>query len=319
MIHFEGRDYFCAEDETILESMTRHGVLIPSSCQSGACQTCMIRALQGTPSAESQKGLKATLKAQNYFLACVCKPVEDMSIGLSKVSPQFTTTVVKKELLNESVVRICLQKPSGFKYMAGQFINVQRAYDELTRSYSLASIPADDVLELHIKRIPDGKMSNWIFDELKVDDEVSFFGPAGDCFYVSGQAEHPLLLIGTGTGLAPLYGILRDVLAQEHQGTIHLFHASLTAEGLYLEQELRELAAKHAHLNYVPCVMHGDVPEGGQQGNIADIPARLIDSLSGYRVFLCGDPMIVNKLRQMSFLSGASMQDIYSDPFVFSE
>jgi len=234
MIHFEGQDYFCAGDETVLESMIRHGVLIPSSCQSGACQTCMVRALKGTPPAESQKGLKSTLQAQKYFLACICKPAEDMTIGLSSVSARFSAKVLEKELLNESVVRIRLEKPDGFDYKAGQFINLQRLSDELTRSYSLASIPDDPFLELHIKRIPDGKMSNWVFDVLAIGDDISFFGPAGDCFYVPGQPDQPLLLVGAGTGLAPLYGILRDVVAQDHRGSIYLFHASLAAPGLYL-------------------------------------------------------------------------------------
>ena len=317
-INFEGQDFFCAEDETVLECMTRHGVLIPSSCQSGACQSCMLRAFEGTPPAASQAGLKETLIEQNFFLACMCRPVEDMTIGLSSVSPRFTVKVMEKEQLNDSIVRLRLECPRGFSYRAGQFINLQRPSDELTRSYSLASIPADDFLELHVKRVPEGKMSNWVFDTLAVDDEAVFFGPAGDCFYVPGRPEQPLLLAGTGTGLAPLYGILRDVLSCGHSGPIHLLHGSLAASGLYLEQELRDLAAEHANVSYIPCVLHGEAPEGGQQGNIADMPGLVLGSLSGYRVFLCGDPVVVNMLRQKSFLSGASMQDIFSDPFVFT-
>jgi len=317
-IHFEGQDFFCTEDETILECMTRHGVLLPSSCQSGSCQTCMIRALEGTPPSESQNGLKDTLKQQNYFLACICRPTGDMTIGLSSVSPRHTVKVLEKDLLNESVMRIHLEKPADFSYRAGQFINLLRPSDELTRSYSLASVPDDDFLDLHIKRVPDGQMSSWIFDTLRVGDEVIFFGPAGDCFYVPGKPEQPLLLIGTGTGLAPLYGILRDVLSEGHTGAVHLFHASLAAPGLYLVQELRDFAAQYGHFNYTPCVLQGETPEGGKQGNIADLPAQVLGSLSGYRIFLCGDPPIVNALRQKSFLAGASMQDIFSDPFVFS-
>ncbi|MDQ6972228.1 MAG: FAD-binding oxidoreductase [Mariprofundaceae bacterium] len=317
-ITFEGQDFFCAEDETILECMTRYGVLLPSSCQSGACQTCMIRAFEGTPPAASQNGLKDTLREQNFFLACICKPVEDMSIGLSTISPRHSIEVIEKALLNESVVRIRLAKPADFSYKAGQFINLQRPSDELTRSYSLASVPGDDFLELHIKRVPEGQMSGWVFDTLQVGDEVVFFGPAGDCFYVPGKPDQPLLLVGTGTGLAPLYGILRDVLAEAHSGPVNLFHASLAAPGLYLQQELADYAEQNAHFTYTPCVLHGDAPDGGKQGNITDIPAQMLGSLAGYRVFLCGDPPIVNALRQKSFLAGASMQDIFSDPFVFA-
>jgi len=317
-IHFEGQDFFCSGKETILESMTRHGVLLPSSCQSGSCQTCMIRALKGTPPPDSQSGLKDTLKQQNYFLACICRPAEDMTIGLSSISPRYTVKVLEKYLLNESVMRLHLERPADFSYMAGQFINLLRPSDELVRSYSLASVPDDDFLDLHIKRVPDGQMSAWVFDTLGVGDEVVFFGPAGDCFYVPGKSEQPLLLVGAGTGLAPLYGILRDVLREGHNGMIHLFHASLVAPGLYLEQELRDFAVHHENFNYIPCVLQGTAPTGGKQGNIADVAIQQLGSLSGYRIFLCGDPAIVNALRQKSFLAGASMRDIFSDPFVFS-
>jgi len=317
-IRFEGQDYFCATDETLLESLSRHGVMLPSSCQAGACQTCLTRAMKGKPPVASQVGLKDTLVAQNYFLACICKPEEDMEIGLATVSPKFSTRVISKDAMNESIVRLRLALPDGFSYKAGQFINLIRSSDELTRSYSLASIPSDPYLELHIKRVPEGQMSGWIFDDVHTEDTVSFFGPSGDCFYLPDDPDRPLLLVGAGTGLAPLHGILRDALEQGHRGAIHLYHGSLATPGLYLMDALRDIASKFDNFHYTPCVLHGDAPDGGAQGNIADIPSSALGSFNGYRVYLCGDPDIVNALRQKAFMGGASMQDIHSDPFVFT-
>lgn len=318
VMRFEGRDFVCGEDESVLACLTRHGVMIPSSCQAGACQTCMIRALEGKPTEESQQGVKDTLRVQNYFLACMCRPTEDMTIGLSTVSPAYRAVLREKTVLNDSVVRLRLDCPADFHYRAGQFVNLVRSSAQLTRSYSLASVPQDGYLELQVKRVPNGKMSNWLLDTLEVGESVEFFGPAGDCFYIPGDAEQPLLLVGTGTGLAPLYGILRDVLAQGHTGPIHLFHASLAAPGLYLEDELRALDRLYNQFHYVPCVLHGDAPEGGRQGDMAQLPMEVLGSLDGYRVFLCGDPPIVNALRQKCFIAGASMQEIHADPFVFT-
>jgi len=317
-IRFEGQDYFCAEGETLLDSLARHGVMLPSSCKAGACLTCLTRALKGKPPAAAQQGVKDTLAAQGYFLACLCKPVEDMEIGLASVSPKYSTRLLSKDLLNESVVRLRLDVPDAFVYRAGQFINLIRASDDLTRSYSLASIPSDPYLELHIKRVPEGRMSTWLFDDVVAGEELSFFGPSGDCFYLPGDADRPMLLAGAGTGLAPLYGILRDALEQGHAASIHLFHASLATPGLYLVDELRTLADTYKQFQYIPCVLHGDAPAGGMQGNIVDLPVQVLGALSGYRAYLCGDPPIVNGLRQKSFLAGISMQDIHSDPFVFA-
>ncbi|HXH71351.1 MAG TPA: 2Fe-2S iron-sulfur cluster-binding protein [Mariprofundaceae bacterium] len=317
-ITFEGRGYDCRDGESVLDSMTRHGVLLPSSCRAGACQTCMIRALKGNPTPESQSGLKDTLKAQNYFLACLCRPANDLEIGLAAVSPRYETRIVERDLLQESVIRLRMEIPEGFSYQAGQFINLIRPSDELIRSYSLASTPEEPFLELHIRRVPEGQMSNWVFDHLQAGDEVHFYGPSGDCFYLPGNAEQPLLLAGTGTGLAPLFGIMKEALARGHTGPIHLFHASLAASGLYLMDELRNWARQHTNLHYLPCVLHGDIPEGGLQGNVAELPAKHLGSLTGYRIYLCGDPPIVDALRQKCFLAGASILNIHADPFVFS-
>jgi len=317
-IRFEGQNYFCATDETMLESLERHGVMLPSSCKSGACQTCLTRALKGKPPAAAQQGIKDTLAAQNYFLACICKPEEDMEIGLAAISPKFSSNLISKDQMNESIVRLRFEVPDGFSYQAGQFINLIRPSDELTRSYSLASISSDPFLELHVKRVPEGRMSTWLFDDVKTGDELSFFGPSGDCFYLPDNPECSLLLAGAGTGLAPLHGILRDALEQGHRGSMHLFHASLTTAGLYLIDELRDISARFEQFEYTPCVLHGDAPTGGMQGNIADIPLQVLGAFNGYRAYLCGDPDIVNALRQKVFMGGASMQDIHSDPFAFA-
>lgn len=319
IITFEGKKYDCAADETLLDSLTRHGVLLPSSCRSGVCQTCMLRARKGTPPAESQQGIKDTLKAQNYFLACICKPQEEMEVGLAATAETaFQAAVIDKQWLNETVMGIRLQRPQGFEYYPGQFINLVREDGHLVRSYSLASTESDPFLELHIKRVPDGRMSNWLCDEMAVGDTLEFFGPAGDCFYLEGKPDQPLLLAGTGTGLAPLYGIARDALAAGHSGEIRIFHASLAAPGLYYTDELRSLAAAHANVSYTPCVLHGQAPEDGVQGKIDEVLTEAVSDMKGQRLFLCGDPGIVNAMRHRSFMAGASMSEIHADAFVFA-
>jgi len=320
IITFEGKQYDCSADETLLDSLTRHGVLLPSSCRSGVCQTCMLRATEGTPPPASQEGIKDTLKAQNYFLACICKPEADMEVGLAaKADTAAKAEVTDKQWLNETVMRIRMRRPDDFDYYPGQFINLLHANDvELVRSYSLASVGSEEFLELHIKRVPDGLMSNWLCDKLGVGDTLEFYGPAGDCFYLPGKPEQPLLLAGTGTGLAPLYGIARDALAAGHSGEIRIFHASLATQGLYYMDELQALAAAHANVSYTPCVLHGEAPEGGMQGKIDELLVQAVKDLKGWRMFFCGDPPIVNAMRHRCFMAGASMSEIHADAFVFA-
>lgn len=217
--------------------------------------------------------------------------------------------------LSGSVARLRLAPRASFSYRAGQFVNLSRA-DGLTRSYSLASLPREECLELHVREVPHGRMSAWLCRELRPGDVLSLRGPAGECFYTAENQEQPLVLAGTGTGLAPLYGIVRDALSQGHQGPIELLHGARDEAGLYYEEELRALAAKHANLRYTRCVLQGEAREGLEVGELPKLVKAHVPNAKGWRAYLCGDPNLVKSLKRALFLGGASLQEIFADPFV---
>lgn len=318
-IVFEGGEYQCEPGETVLDCLTRHGVSVNYSCKAGICQTCMMVAEEGEPTPASQAGIKETLKAQNHFLICSCVPESDLQIAVpDRTGSSFETTVQAKGFLNTDVVRLRLAKPDDYDYLPGQFLNLSNAAG-VSRSYSLASVPGeDDFLELQIRQAPNGQVSGWVADTLKVGDSVTISQAAGECSYIAGRAEQPLLLIGTGTGLAPLIGIARDALRQGHSGPIELYHGSSSADGLYLVDELRALAAANANFHYHPCVSRGEPPQGVESGRAPDVALAEIGNLSGWRVFLCGREDMVKATQKKTFLAGASMQDIFADAFVDS-
>ncbi|MDQ6962340.1 MAG: 2Fe-2S iron-sulfur cluster-binding protein [Mariprofundaceae bacterium] len=318
-ISFEGKTYHCDEDKILLDSLAEHGVNIPFSCRGGACHACLSKITKGTPPPASQMGLRDTLKAQNYFLPCICKPITDMTMAAKVQQPMsYAASVIEKSWLNANTLLLRLSKPAGFRYHAGQFINLMDETGNLIRSYSLASIQSDDFLELHIKHVPDGKMSGWLCDSLKRGDDIAFVEASGNCFYLDNDKEQALLLAGAGTGLAPLYGIAREAIASGHQGKIQLFHGALAKEGLYYEDELKALARQHANFHYTACVLHGQAPEGGLQGSIDQLLKQHAGELKGSRAYLCGDPGLVSSMQQSVFCAGISMQEIYADAFTFT-
>ena len=149
----------------------------------------------------------------------------------------FAATVTEKTMLSYDVVRLRLTTTKPFKYFAGQFITLWNTDKTIGRSYSLASVPTTDrQLELHIRLIKDGALSTWIHQQV-IEGSTLYMQPAkGDCFYV--PTSRPLLLAGTSTGLAPLIGIVKDALEQQHAAPIHLIHGALEADGLYLNQTI---------------------------------------------------------------------------------
>jgi len=308
--------FSCQPDETVLETLLRENIQVPNGCRQGLCQACLMRSLDTPPPVSAQNGLKDTLQKQNYFLACVCHPEQNMTVALpNQQGASVEAGVIKKRLLTPDIVQLVLEYQSPFNFFAGQFVNLKRP-DGLTRSYSIANIPQhENVLEFHIRRLPNGQFSSWVYDELEVGAQLTISEAQGSCHYLPGRAEQPLMLVGTGSGLAPLYGIIADALAQDHSGPIHLYHGSRDLNGLYFVDEMRELAAKFDNFHYTPCISGEGIESDHVQGRAHDIALSSTETLSGWRVFLCGHPEMVNQTKKMAFMKGASMADIYADAF----
>ncbi|WP_375768484.1 FAD-binding oxidoreductase [Archangium gephyra] len=313
-VKHEGQWYGLDEGESVLDGLLRGGVRVPNSCRAGACQSCLMRAERGEVPAKAQVGLKETLKARGYFLACACHPEGELEVAGADAELRVPARITSLERLSDSVLCVRLRPERAFEYRPGQYVSLLR--DGVARSYSLASQPHEDTLALHVRRVAGGRMSGWLFDEARPGDALELQGPAGECFYVPGRPEQPLLLAGTGTGLAPLYGIVQDALARGHTGPIWLFHGALEASGLYLVDELRALQSRYNHFQYRPSVLRGQERVGVTVGPLDAVIKETCPRLAGCRAFLCGDPALVLSLRKKLFLAGLSLKELHADAFL---
>ncbi len=176
-MHFGGKACDWIGPSTLLESLEKQGCAIPSSCRTGACQSCLVQAVDGTPDLEWQVGLKDVWKKQGYFLACTAKTPKEMKVQLpDAASTNVMGRIAALDRVSEDVVRVRVRLEGEFAYEAGQFANLIRS-DGLVRPYSLASVPAEDTLEFQVRRVPKGQMSAWLYDEAKVGDPLSVRGP----------------------------------------------------------------------------------------------------------------------------------------------
>ena len=295
--------------ESVLDALLRAGAEVSYSCKAGSCGSCLLRAAQAQPvPAKAQAGLKEAWKADGYFLACSCYPEGDFSAVPVGADARSRARIAGVERLTASVLRVHLQcDDEAFTYRAGQYLTMFRE-DGLGRSYSIASLPGGPI-ELHVRVIAGGRMSGWLAGPEATGADVQIQGPSGECCYISGREDQPMLLVGTGTGLAPLYGIVRDALQEGHRGPVHLYHGALNDAGLYLQEDLRGLAAAHANFRYEPTTLDGGRP-------IDAVVRTRHPNVAGCRIFLCGDPAIVNGLRKQLYLAGAALNDIHADPFI---
>ena len=313
-VAFEGREHDLAAGESVLECLERHGERVASMCRAGVCQCCLLRSESGEIPAIAQQGLKESWRAQGLFMPCVCRPAGDLQVVRTDAIPAFHAHIVDVAALSPRVIRVRLSTPDFFRFSGGQFIQLVRPHDGLMRSYSIASLPGDAHLEMHVALQPEGRMSQWLAASPGAAVEIR--GPLGECSYAEGEPERPLLLAGTGTGLSPLYAVLRSALQAGHTGPIHLFHAAAERRELYLWEQLGALAAGRSNVRIAACVP-GECAEPG----ISALP--LTDQLlatglpvTQARAYLCGNPDFVRSTRKRLYLQGMPLARIHADPFL---
>jgi len=323
-ITFNNVSYCCRQDESLLEMFLRYGVNVPFSCKNGVCQSCLLRSLNCRPSKTCQKGLTKKLIEKNYFLPCKCNPQQDMHLALPRPADNLiSATIIDKQLLESDVLRLLIEPDSQFTYHAGQFINLHGPAS-IIRSYSLASVPGlENNLELQIKRVDHGRMTSWLFDKLDVGDEIKFHGPLGEAFFKPQHESQNLLLISTGSGIAPHIGIVKDaVYGKKHKGNIFLYHGSSDDTGHYLRHELRQLSTAHSNFHYHLCAerLSNSTPEV-IRGSSLDIALEQQAEIADWIIFLSGNPDMVKTAQIRLHTLGIDENQIYADPFdyTFSE
>jgi CDP-4-dehydro-6-deoxyglucose reductase, E3 len=314
-VRYESHSCELRDNESVLDALLRHGVQVAHACKAGSCGSCLLRAVEGEVPARAQAGLKDSWKARGYFLACMCQPEGNLTAAAVGSDARVAATVTALDRLTHDVLRVRVACDAPFDFRPGQYVTLIRD-SGLARSYSIASLPEEGEVELHVRRVPNGRMSGWLYEEASAGTQVHLQGPSGECFYVLGREDQPMLLIGTGTGLAPLYGIVRDALRSGHRGPIHLIHGAVRPTGLYLCEELAAMATAHANLAYTPSVLEADAPGTFEVGSIDRIVAGRFPKLDGWRGFVCGDPAMVQVLKKKLFLSGIATRDIYADAFL---
>lgn len=321
-LNYKDNCYSLNDNESVLDCLLREDLTIPHSCKSGVCQSCLMQAVDGEIPEKAQAGLKPTFKKRKLFLACQCFPSSDMTICTADdAGLDIKASISELALLNHNVIKLCLSPSEKFECDPGQYLTLINP-EHIARSYSIANNPEKDTfIELHIRLIAQGKMSAWLKNTAAIGSEVIVRGPAGNCFYSADEDNsHPIIMVGTGTGLAPLYGIAHEALAKRHKGQIILFHGALNEADLYLTDALQELDKNNDNFTYEPCVLNGDDGTFYQTGDIQEITmAAIPDDKANIHLFLCGAPEMVNSLKTKAFLGGLSSKNIYADAFLPSK
>src|ERR687893_441519 len=140
-----------------------------------------------------------------------------------------------------------LEIPGWKGHKAGQHVDVRLTAEdgyEAQRSYSIASAPEDNIVELLIERLADGEVSSYLTDEIGVGDGLELRGPIGGWFAWEAREGGPLLLVAGGSGIAPLMAMIRHRHAVGNDTPVRLLFSSHTYEEVIFREELERLAAE---------------------------------------------------------------------------
>lgn len=315
-VHYNGQVLHSKENESVLDCLLRHEVDYPHACRSGVCQACLVKTTDSPIEPKWQLCLPDTLKAQGYFLACQAKPSNTLHLKDPDAAEcEQQAMITELSPLTHNVIRVKLLTEYLENWIPGQYLNLMNP-EGISRSYSIANMPAKEgYIELHIKLKDDGAMSQWLQEKATVDTIVHVRGSFGKCYYVNpDQSSFDILLIGTGTGLAPLLAIVKTALSEKHQGTITLIHGGCQDNDIYYAEELQTLESFYSNFKYVPCVLKSNGLY--LEANIFDKTlASLPSNIKNIQVYVCGPKETTNKLKTNVFLAGVPSAKIFSDAF----
>ncbi|MYN47202.1 2Fe-2S iron-sulfur cluster binding domain-containing protein [Pseudoduganella sp. FT93W] len=323
-----GHQFSCEEDETILAAAVRAGIGLPYGCKNGACSSCKGKVLSGTVShkAHQERALPAAEAAAGMSLFCCATAHSDLVIEAREVAGsedyplrKMPSRVATLEKLAPDVVVMTLQLPANetLKFRAGQYIEFLLR-DGKRRSYSLATAPdQNQPLSLHIRHMPGGVFTDQVFSTMKERDILRFEGPLGT-FFVRDDSEKPMVLLASGTGFAPIKAIVEHLQAQGSQRAMTLYWGGRRPQDLYMDALCRQWAATLPNFRYVPVVSDAQ-PEDGWQGRSGYVHAAVmadLPDLSGYQVYACGAPIVVESAKR-DFVARCQLpeDEFYADAF----
>ena len=308
----------------LVAGLTAH-VLLPHSCKTGRCSTCKCKVISGkTSPLHPESGITEAEKADGWILSCVRTADTDLILEVEDLSgavlPSVKTLPCRIESITKfgfDVLRVYLRLPpmTEFNFIPGQHIEIIGP-NSIRRSYSLASAHfSDKLLEVHIRAVERGAMSEYWFNCAKVNDLLRLNGPLGTYFLRDVTDKHLIFLV-TGTGIAPVKAILEtlpSLTCAKRPKAVTVLWGGRTSYDLYFD--LTEILGSY---RFIPVLSRPEADWSGAKGYVQDVLLALNPDLSSAAVYACGSESMINSAREALVKSGLSNQSFYSDAFVCS-
>jgi CDP-4-dehydro-6-deoxyglucose reductase, E3 len=197
-------------------------------------------------------------------------------------------------------IEMLLRDPPAIAFAAGQFVSFRVPAETragvVTRAYSIASPPSRRAsIDLLFNLVPGGPGSTYLYS-LQVGSRSQFRGPAGT-FVLRDDPDRDLLLVATGTGIAPMRSMILTRLPCTRRVT--LFWGLRHERDVYYEDDLHDLAARHPEFTYAITLSQPSPAWRGPAGRVQRLVEEHIRSVSGLAVYICGNASMIRSVREL--------------------
>lgn len=322
-----GKSFQCGADEPVLEGALSNGFNFPYGCQNGFCGQCKAIILNGEveydgdiPSAISKEDIDS-----NIALLCQCKAKSDLYIAVDELDSlasieirSMPCRVEQINYLNHDVIQLVLKIPGAqsLQYLAGQYLELEHS-DFEARSYSIANAPTNsNLIELHIRLVDGGKLTNFIFNALSLKTILRIEGPKGS-FFIREESKSPIIFIAGGTGFGPVKAIIEHLININSNRIIHIYWGVRSEVDLYSSLP-SDWSKECTNISFVPVLSEANDSWTGNRGFVHETVVSDFDDLSGFEVYACGPPVMVNASIKSCLEHKLNKDNFFSDSFEYA-
>lgn len=316
--------------KVMLNAALGAGLGFPHNCRVGSCTQCKCKLKSGKVKelTDSSYVLSAEDLRDGMILACQSIAQTDLEIEVPLTLGgdrlvETRGTITSQKPLTHDIVELKVELDDPMSLKAGQYAELKLEELSLPRNYSFAIAPkGQDLSELtfHIRKVPDGRFTSWLFEQNRQGTRLSVSGPYGD-FYLrpAEQGESaPIVCVAGGSGMAPILSLLEQASwAGESRDVIFLFGAR-EQKDLYAADKIAKLQqAWRGSLEFVQVL--SNEPKGtswqGKRGFVTDFLANYKLDWKKTQAYLCGPPAMIDAAIEQFAKLGVSEQNIRFDKF----
>jgi NAD(P)H-flavin reductase/ferredoxin len=318
--------------ENLLKVALENGINWPYNCRVGSCGSCKCKLLSGQikPLNDFSYVLNGDELDQGYILACqtmlrsdieVEVPIEPNGAQLAKAR-RLEGRISRVETLTHDILDVGVELDGELTdYLPGQYADVMvPGLVDKARSYSFSNSPSREKpnnVSFFIRRVPNGRLTEWLHTGDRVGDRVVLEGPHGS-FYLRDRAGSILLVAG-GSGLAPIRALLQQIVEEGRKEKVTLIFGARTRNDLYCLNEIEDFSKKlNGQFHFLPVLSQESAENGwgGATGHCPDaIAAGMLEPTHG-QAYLCGPPIMVDAAVGRLKTMGINESQIFFDKFL---